>query len=191
MRALVAGIALAAAASTFADTIYDNFTGYNDSWHPFGYPDTATYGETFTAPTNGDVNLQDFGFYMGNPDTSGDNILLRAYIATWNGTHAGTLLYVSADYDYANTGNAHLTFTTGGLTLTPGATYVAFLSVSELFGQSGGTSHISSGDPTIPGGNFVWYNNQSDFGALFTNNWDNTGVKPDWAFNRDLYGRGG
>ena len=183
MRALVAGIALAAAASTFADTIYDNFTGYNDSWHPFGYPDTATYGETFTAPTNGDVNLQDFGFYMGNPDTSGDNILLRAYIATWNGTHAGTLLYVSADYDYANTGDAHLTFTTGGLTLTPGATYVAFLSVSELFGQSGGTSHISSGDPTIPGGNFVWYNNQSDFGALFTNNWDNTGVKPDWAFN--------
>src|SRR6476661_8061059 len=71
-------------------------------------------------------NLQDFGFYMGNPEVSG-NILLRAYIATWNGTHAGTLLYVSADYDYANTGDAHLTFTTGGLPLTPGATYVAFL----------------------------------------------------------------
>jgi hypothetical protein len=182
MRALVASTALAAAGSTFADTIYDNFTGYSDFWHSFGYPDTATYGETFRAPTNGDVNLQDFGFYMGSPSASG-NILLRAYIATWTGTHAGTLLYTSADYDFANTGDDHLTFTTGGLTLTPGVTYVAFLSVSELYCQSSGSSYVSQGDPTIPGGNFVWYNNGSDFGALFANNWDNTGAKPDWAFN--------
>ncbi len=68
MRALVASTALAAAGSTFADTIYNNFNGYSDFWHPFGNPNTATYGETFTAPTNGDVNLQDFGFYMGNPE---------------------------------------------------------------------------------------------------------------------------
>jgi len=57
-RALLAAMALAAAASTFADTIYDNFAGYdNGAWSSFGYPNTATYGETFTAPTNGDVNL--------------------------------------------------------------------------------------------------------------------------------------
>ena len=65
-RALVAGMAFVATGSVFADTIYNNFTGYTDSWHPFGYPSTATYGETFTAPINGDVNLQDFGFYMGS-----------------------------------------------------------------------------------------------------------------------------
>src|SRR6476619_3129484 len=94
MRALVAGAAFAAAGSTFADTIYNNFGGYNDNWGWFGYPNTATYGETFKAPTNGDVNLQDFGFYMGNPAVSG-NILLRAYIATWTGTNAGTLLFTS------------------------------------------------------------------------------------------------
>src|SRR5690349_17514075 len=140
MTAVVAGAALAAAASTFGDTIYNNFIGYSDYWHDFGYPNTATYGETFTAPTNGDSNLQDFGFYMGSPDASG-NILLRAYIATWTGTQAGTLLYRSEDYDFANTGSDHLTFTTGGLTLTPGATYVAFLSVSELYGQSSGTCY--------------------------------------------------
>ena len=69
MRALVASTVLAAAGNAFADTIYDNFTGYNDFWHPFGYPNTATYGETFRAPINGDVNLQDFGFYMGSPST--------------------------------------------------------------------------------------------------------------------------
>ena len=190
MRALVAGTALVAAGSTFAETIYNNFNGYSDFWHPFGFPNTATYGETFTAPTNGDVNLQDFGFYMGSPDVPG-NILLRAYIATWTGTNAGTLLYTSADFDFANTGNDHLTFSTGGLTLTPGATYVAFLSVSELYGQSSGEAFISQGDPTIPGGNFVYYNNGGDFGALFTNTWDATGLKPDWAFNATFTGGGG
>jgi hypothetical protein len=190
MRALVAGTALVAAGSTFADTIYNNFNGYSDWWHPFGFPNTATYGETFTAPANGDVNLQDFGFYMGNPEIPG-NILLRAYIATWTGTNAGTLLYTSEDVDFANTGNDHLTFSTGGLTLTPGATYVAFLSVSELYGQSSGQSFISQGDPTIPGGNFVYYNNGGDFGALFTNTWDATGLKPDWAFNATFTGGGG
>jgi len=55
--------------------------------------------------------------------------------------------------------------------------------VSELYGQSVGTAHASDGAPTIPGGNFVWFNNDGDFDALFTNNWDNTGAKPDWAFN--------
>jgi hypothetical protein len=187
MRALVAGTALAAAGSTFAETIYNNFNGYSDWWHPFGFPNTATYGETFTAPSNGDVNLQDFGFYMGSPEVPG-NILLRAYIATWTGTNAGTLLYTSADFDFANTGNDHITFSTGGLTLTPGATYVAFLSISELYGQSSGETFISQGDPTIPGGNFVYYNNGSDFAALFNNTWDATGLKPDWAFNATFTG---
>jgi len=190
MRALVAGTALVAAGSTFADTIYNNFNGYSDFWHPFGNPNTATYGETFTAPTNGDVNLQDFGFYMGNPFLAG-NILLRAYIATWTGTNAGTLLYTSADFDFANTGNDHITFSTGGLTLTPGASYVAFLSVSELYGQSSGEAFISQGDPTIPGGNFVYYNNGGDFAALFNRIWDTTGHKPDWAVNFTFTAGGG
>jgi hypothetical protein len=188
LRALVTGTALAAAGSIFADTIYNNFAGYDgEYWFNFGYPNTATYGETFRAPVNGDTNLQDFGFYMGHPTTSG-NILLRAYIATWTGALAGTLLYTSADYDYANTGNEHLTFTTGGLTLTPGATYVAFLSVSELYGQSAGQTHVTDGAPTIPGGNFVWSNNSGDFGSLFTTVWSNTGAKPDWAFNATFTG---
>ncbi len=45
---------LALAISCFGDTVYDNFNGYSDYWHPLGYPNTATYGETFSAPTNGD-----------------------------------------------------------------------------------------------------------------------------------------
>ncbi len=100
-------------------------------------------------------------------------------------------MYTSADFDFANTGNDHITFSTGGLTLTPGATYVAFLSVSELYGQSSGEAFISQGDPTIPGGNFVYYNNGGDFAALFNNTWDATGLKPDWAFNATFTAGGG
>ena len=67
--------------SGFATTIYDNFTGYSDYWNPLGNPNTATYGETFTAPSNGDNSLDSFSFYMGTP--TGGDIILSAYIATW------------------------------------------------------------------------------------------------------------
>ena len=173
--------------SGFASTVYDNFTGYSDYWNPLGNPNTATYGETFTAPTNGDSSLDSFGFYMGTPTASGD-ILLSAYIATWTGTQAGTLLYTSPSYDYGNTGNAELTFSTGGITLTPGADYVAFLSVSEYYGKSAGETHVSSGDASVPGGSFVYYNNSGDFNSLFNSQWNATGLTPNWAFTASFSG---
>ncbi len=171
--------------SGFADTTYDNFNGYSPYWHPLGYPNTATYGETFTAPTTGDNVLKNFSFYMAGPYSGGD-IIMSAYIATWTGTNAGTLLYTSAAVDYPNTGNAQLVFNTSGLSLTPGASYVAFLSISQYYGQSQGESYISQGLATIPGGNFVYYNNGGDFNALFNSTWDATGLKPDWAVTMDF-----
>ena len=161
-------------------TTYDNFTGYNPYWHPLGYPNTSTYGETFTAPTNGDSALQNVGFYLAGPVIPGD-IVLSAYIATWTGSHAGTLLFTSPSVDYPNTGNAELTFSTGGLALTPGASYVAFLSVSDYYGQSSGLSYISTVTELIPGSSFAYANNLGDFASLFSADW-NSGLKPDWGF---------
>ncbi len=178
------GLLLLCCGSALADTTYDNFSGYNPFWHPLGNPNTATYGETFTAPTNGDNVLQNFSFYMAGPYEAG-NIIMSAYIATWTGSQAGTLLYTSAPIDYANTGNAQLSFSTGGLNLTPGGNYVAFLSVSQYYGQSSGLSYASEGLATIPGGNFVYYNNGGDFSALFNSGWNFQG-KPDWAFTADF-----
>ena|SRR5271157_459063 len=173
------------AVSGFAQVNYNNFSGYAQYWHPLGYPDTATYGETFTAPSSPNTNLADFGFYMAGPTTPGD-IIMSAYIATWTGTQAGTLLYTSPSVDYLNTGNAFLTFNTGGLALNPGGNYVMFLSVSQYYGQSTGESYISSGGATIPGGNFVYYNNEGNFNELFTSGWNAQGIKPDWAVNLDF-----
>jgi len=183
-------VALLFAVSGFADTFYDNFTGYNQGWYPFGNPNTATYGETFSVPTNDDLSLESIGFYMGGPQVDGD-IVLSAYIATWTGTNAGNLLFSSAwvDYpaDYPNTGDAELTFDTSALyRLAPGEELVAFLSVSQYYGQSVGESYISVGTPTIPGGNFVFCNNGGDFAELFNSPWSDTGAKPDWAFTADF-----
>jgi|SRR5215469_11942561 len=162
-----------------ADTTYDNFFGYGGGYAPLGDPNTATYGETFMAPTNGDNVLESFSFYFINYNTPG-TIDMSAYIAPWTGTMAGTPLYVSPEIHYANPGDANLSFSTGGLALTPGAEYVMFLSVSQYYDTNGLTG-AAGGSSTIPGGNFVYYNNGSNFNELFTHSWDDTGSKPEWA----------
>src|SRR5690242_15403784 len=90
---------LLVAVSGFADTNYNNFNGYSDYWHPFGYPNTATYGELFTAPNNGDTNLASMSFYMGS-SLGGGNIITGAYVGTWTGDRLGTLLYDSGSFNY-------------------------------------------------------------------------------------------
>src|SRR5690349_10091601 len=100
-KALLLSAVLLFAASSFGDTIINNFNGYNDTWAPFGDLPTAiqTFGEIFTAP-DGIQNLSSFSFYMGNPvQVQPGNIITGAYIATWTGTHAGKLLYDSGGFD--------------------------------------------------------------------------------------------
>jgi hypothetical protein len=184
MKALCVPFAvLLCAVSGWAGTEYNNFSGYSDYWQPFGNPDTATYGETFSAPTSGGTSLTSFSFYMGTPVSPGD-IQLSAYIATWTGSNIGTVLYSSPMVDYANTGDAELTFDTGGLALSSGSEYVAFLSVSEYYGDSSGLSHVSQGSG-IPGGGFVYDNNSGDFAALYTGGWSGP-TSPDWAIDAEF-----
>jgi PEP-CTERM motif len=170
------------AASSFADTTINNFTGYNDGWAPFGGDarSTQTYGEIFTAP--GGINtLTSFSFYMGDPYYDG-NIITGAYIATWTGTHAGTLLYDSGQLNYDNVGNEELTFNTGGsVFVTPGQQYVMFLSTSKFYLQSDGGAYISNGATNQYLNGFAYFNNGSGFDNLFANAWDGYGLSPDWA----------
>jgi hypothetical protein len=170
------------AVSGFADTVYNNFTGYSDFWFPFGNPNTATYGELFTSPNNGDNNLVNFSFYMGTPNVSG-NIITGAYIATWTGTHAGTLLYSAGPINYDNLGNEIISINTGGLALTANSPYVMFLSVSQFYGQSSGQTHVSQGTVITGLNGFAYFNNGGNFAELFTNNWDAHGLTPNWAVN--------
>lgn len=185
MRKTTVLLALPVLALTAFGDSYNNYTGNNDYWFPLGYPNTATYGETFTAPTDGATDLTSFSFFLGDSVTSGD-ILLNGYIATWTGSNAGTLLYTSSNYDFANTGPAEITFNTGGLDLTSGGSYVMFLSISQNYGSSGGQAYISSGTATIPGGGFAYANNGGNFSSLFTGSWDASGLSPNWAIDAEF-----
>jgi len=169
------------AVSGLADTIYNNFTGYSDYWFPFGNPNTATYGELFTSPNNADHNLVSFSFYMGTPTTSG-NIITGAYIATWTGSMAGTLLYSAGPINYDNLGNEQITINTGGLALSQNTNYVMFLSVSQFYGQSAGETHVSQGTSITGLNGFAYNNNGGNFGALFTTPWSGP-LTPNWAVN--------
>ncbi len=142
---------------------------------PFGQPETATYGQTFTATAALGSKIDSFSFYLQNVASS--NSAFAAYIAQWDGLKAtGPMLYSSAS-NWIPTGESGFTkfsFNTGGVSLTTGQQYVAFLSASGL-GSNGNTS-TSMGFVANPvsyaDGAFVFFNN-SDFSQLTTTNWDN------------------
>ncbi len=187
-KALFLSAVLLLAVSGFADTIINNFTGYNDTWAPFGDPNTATqtYGEIFTAP-DGINNVSSFSFYMGHQySVFGGNIVTGAYIATWTGAHAGQLLFSSPEINYDNLGNEKITVNTNNVIVTPGQQYIAFLSTSQYHGQSMGEAYASSGsaDPNLNG--FAYFNNGNEFEGLFTTNWDAFGLQPDWAVDLEF-----
>ena len=77
-KSLFLAAVLLFAISGFANTTYNNFNGFDsDYWNPFGYPDTATYGEIFTAPNSADNNLASFSFWFAGAVNPG-NIILGA-----------------------------------------------------------------------------------------------------------------
>jgi hypothetical protein len=183
-KSLFLATVLLVAVSGFAQTRINNFVGYGNSFGTFGYPNTATYGEVFQVPQTSTI-LNSFSFYTGGPINSGQ-IITGAYIATWNGNQAGTLVYSSPQYNYDNAGNEEVTFNTGGLAVNPNAEYVMFMSISQYYGQSTGTTYFSGGDGNFDLKGFVYNNNAGDFNALFNTAWSgpiNYGLAVDIEFN--------
>lgn len=142
---------------------------------PFGQAGTATYGQTFTATAALGSKIDSFSFYLQNVASS--NSAFVAYIAQWDGLKAtGPMLYSSAS-NWIPTGQSGFTkfsFNTGGVSLTTGQQYVAFLSASGL-GSNGNTSTsmgFVANPATYADGAFVFFNN-SNFSQLTTTNWDN------------------
>jgi hypothetical protein len=174
LRILVAAFFLLSSVGFAGTVTYDNSSLVNSSISPFGSPadeSTSTYGETFAAPGGTSTVLNNFSLFLDPGPISGQ---LEGYIGTWTGSQAGSLLYTSAPVTV--TGNfQQFTFNTGGLSLTPGAEYIAFLSISGpgYAGFQGNTSMPTvSGGGTIPGGTMVWFNNGADASLLTNTTWD-------------------
>jgi hypothetical protein len=114
-----------ATASVAHATTYGNANDDGDIIY-FGYPDTTSYGEEFTAPGGA---LQSWTFWTdgGSPG------YLQLVLANWNGSYgAGPALYTSAPQ--YNTGAANQSYTFSGInkTLTAGQDYIAYLTIAGV-----------------------------------------------------------
>jgi Ca2+-binding RTX toxin-like protein len=160
---LISGVAL-------ADTIIDTTQLSEDRIFPFGKPNTATYGQVITAPTN-DTQLDSFTFLMDQPDT----VIFRGEVYAWDGEKAtGPNLYESEPRTTSGSNSLEeITFNTGGIQLVPGREYVLFATISKDYEASSGQGSWGwvPDDNAYAGGKFVYMNNGSNFDQLFARSW--------------------
>jgi len=171
-------VALGCISTARADETVFTDPGWNGNSviSPFGYSNTATYGEVITAPTDGNTQLNSFQFYLSEPA----GLTFGAYIAPWNGAYAGPLLYSTpSPIVTAGTGLVPYTVSTGGVDLTANNQYVLFISISNYYALDAGSGAGSIGYGGTPGSSdthFVWANNSGDFAGLFTTSWNGLGL---------------
>jgi hypothetical protein len=184
--AFVFGFALAVAKPASA-TVFDTtpFWDGSSTTHPFGSPDTATYGQTFVAPA--DSTLQNFTFYLNGPAT----LQVQAQVFAWSGSltsgsppqgAVGSPLFTSAPFMITPTGGTFVPYTvnTGGIALTPGSPYVALFTISGPdstdFTNSSGTDNwgaiLFSHVPNNGGGGFNFDNSGGNYAVINNGNWD-------------------
>jgi hypothetical protein len=166
--ALLAVTSLAGAATSISTL------PFNGSISSFGEFDTATYGQTVTAPGADNV-LDSFSVWIEDWQDP-DAVDFAGYVMAWDGDKAtGPVLWSSEQMSTTNNGGLggyeKFTFNTGGVSLTSGAQYVLFVSASNYFDGSQGLSELAAGEMAYDGGNFVYMNNGSRFSDLTSNAW--------------------
>ena len=121
----------------WASTFTINTGSPNTSISTFGYPNTATYGQTMTAvPVN--TQLDSFSFSI----STGGTITHRVFVMPWDGSKAtGPILFQSGD-QVASGGMTQYTYNTGGIVLSAGSEYVIFASVSLNYVPTNGAASL-------------------------------------------------
>ena len=173
--------AVPASAATTIDTGVSSSL-YSCQW---GFPNTATYGQTITVPS-GDSLLDGFSFHVmqfrdgftGLPTNTPATIAYRAYLYSWTGSMAtGSALWTSGPQTLTTTAGSsavqELAFNTGALPLDPGAQYVAFLSVSEDYAANttGDKACFANAATSYSGGSWAFMNNAGDASKWTTTAW--------------------
>ncbi|MEP0912397.1 DUF4347 domain-containing protein [Leptolyngbya sp. GB1-A1] len=155
-------------------TRIDTTTSWNGTQaiSAFGESVTATYGQTFTATATNSV-LDSFTFFLNDSSTL-DPINFHAYVMAWDGAKAtGSILYASSPQVTAgSSGFEQFTFNTGGIQLSAGQKYVAFLNASAYFDGTGGNGTMAAIGNVYSGGEFVFFNNNANFSLLTRQTWD-------------------
>lgn len=142
----------------------------------FGEPSSATIGQIFTL-TGLETTLDSFSFWLRDHD---EPVTFAAYIMEWDDAlriAIGDVLFESSIKMTTNNrgldGFEKMTFATGGLDLTAGVTYVAFMSASKFFDgerdvASVGLLNESDNDASSY---LVYQNNGSDFPSVARQGW--------------------
>jgi hypothetical protein len=147
--------ALGIAASAQAGVLYTSAPNGNAE-SPLGVPDTTTYGQVFTVPTDGNTRLDSFSFYISGS-------LLKAYggLAAWTGTGAGPELFASNAFKANFNSFTQITVNTNGVDLVAGEQYVVYFSTAGIAGNSGSDSmQFGSGGSVFNG--IAWDNGGGD-----------------------------
>lgn len=158
----------------------------------WGVPDTATYGQTVTVPTNGDTELNSFTFNLGPTFSGAGPINYTADVYAWNpvtNMAVGPAVYTSSTQTYTPGAGFVPVTVTPDVNLLPGQQYVLFFSTAGL--QSGQPiSTIFWGTGTgYSGGSFVFLNNGNNPSQWTSTSWTigpNVGLAQDLAFNADF-----
>src|ERR1700754_3640627 len=181
--ALALGLASAPAMAQDIDTT----AAYGADMDSFGTPNTATYGQTFTV--GADNALNSFTMYLSGG--SGSALNFQAYVYAWNGSRAvGNALFSSATQQFNGAASqSAFDFSTGGLNLVSGQQYVAFLTTAGVAGNGYASAVMPFngwGNDAYAGGDFVFFNNGSDFARLTGQDWDFAGGWGDVNFKADF-----
>lgn len=188
LRAAVCAAALTGASLSFAQLTLTNTPAWNGSngIGSFGEPGAATFGQTFTAVA-GNTFMNSFTFHL-KWNSDGD-VKFNAYVSAWDGAKiTGPLLYTSVmnTLPVGTSAFQPFTFSTGSLALTAGSQYVAFLSASLHFDSVPDVAVFGwTFTESYSGGNFVWMDNGSNFGALSISSW-NPVTNTDLAFTMEF-----
>lgn len=155
-------------------------------------PASTAIGQTFTVPSSGNI-LDTFSFWLDPHPVWQPNIVFRAFVQQWNGSSAvGNPLWVSNMYHGPTQYMQQYTFSPGGLFLTPGHQYIAYLSTIGLFNQFPTNAQVVTGftDTSYHDGHFVSVQNVSVFSQLTANPWntDTTCPQCSAAFVADFRG---
>ncbi|MEW4529170.1 PEP-CTERM sorting domain-containing protein [Maioricimonas sp. JC845] len=153
MRAIHRAVAWLAVVAATAGQLQAGLVTIGPTWNgidhtsPFGEPYFATIGQTFVVPGSNDV-LESWTYYL-NDALNPDFVDFAFYVMEWDAASTratGPVLYQSAVVSTSNNGGAdgfeEFTFNTGGLQLTSGNDYIAFISATGQFDGTNGTASL-------------------------------------------------
>lgn len=143
---------------------------------PWGLPDTAAFGQTFTLASGGTVN--DVTFRINDFGTS---ISFLAYLFAWDGTKtSGAALSSVAGTTAGSVARTGVTVSLGNVLVAAGQYVAFFQATSNGFAEWGSAPNTS-----YAGVDFVFQNNGGDGSQFGTTDWENPGIDLAFAIRYD------